>query len=140
MTRTSRHDFLNRNAPRVKRVKLNHTFKKQWAEQKAREIKKQLIAAGHLTDPATARPKYDYHWGIENRVGGVVQANTKGEARARIKTVLGLKKSDTLPAVIKIVRVIPSASASASVAACQIGGVPAGSDGGNVPANVGSTD
>jgi hypothetical protein len=85
-----------------------------------REIKRRLIASGQMTDPRLAPPRYEWHWSVGGNKGGVVQANTKGEARARIKEALGLRKKDTFPSVIKIVRVTPNADTQASLAACEI--------------------
>lgn len=85
-----------------------------------REVKRRLIADGMISDPATQPPKYEWHWELGDR-GGVVLANTRGEARSQIKTDLGI--NTRLPTNITIVRVTPSADSRASVAACSIGAV-----------------
>lgn len=96
-----------------------HT-KREMATGLLREIKRRLIASGQMTDPRLAPPRYEFHWSVGGNKGGVVLANTKGEAKARIKDALRLRKKDKLPSVIQIVRVTPNADTSAQLAACEI--------------------
>lgn len=92
----------------------------QVMEKLRRELKRRLIADGHVSDPSKAPPKYEYHWATEN-VGGIVQANTTGEGRAAIKRALGVAK---LPKNIRIIRVVPDADQRERLATCQIGPTP----------------
>jgi hypothetical protein len=102
-------------------VRRRPATKRKMAAGLLRELKRRLIASGQMSDPSLAPPKYEWHWAIGDRnQGGVVEANTKGEARALIKGALGLRKKDTLPSVIKIVRVTPDADTQAQLAACEI--------------------
>lgn len=65
-----------------------------------RQMKRHLIRDGKIQDPATARPRFEWHWCTpEGSVGGSVSANTKGEARALVKKELGIKKNRRLPKV-----------------------------------------
>lgn len=95
--------------------------KKTFADAMAmirRTVKRAAIAAGHIEDPATKRPKWDWHWslptylhnylGDDDCPGGIVAANTKGEARSLIKKALGTKHA--LPSTIHIIRVAPNAN------------------------------
>lgn len=87
-----------------------------------RHMKRLAIADGHITDPAKLPPKWEWHWGISERgaptaigVGGIVRANTKGEARALIKRELGCKPKERLPHCIQIVRVKPNANPTRAI-------------------------
>jgi hypothetical protein len=78
------------------------------AELVAREVKRRLIAQGIMSDPSKREPKFEFHWQTASgQIGGIEKANTKGEARARIKASLGVK---TMPAGIQIVRITPGAN------------------------------
>ncbi len=121
MSRTLRRDIV-RGTPLPKKTK------KEMAAQMAREIKRRLIKHGLVTDPSLNPPKYEFHWALGQRGGGIVKANTAGEGRGLIKAALGLRSKDTLPSNITIVRVTPSAATSQRVRACEIVPVSAGSD------------
>lgn len=77
-----------------------------------REVKRKLIADGKIVDPSKRAPKYQYHWTIGDRdQGGIVAANTTGEARGLIKKQIGIKRG-RLPQCIKIVRIPNDATSS----------------------------
>jgi hypothetical protein len=81
------------------------TTKKDRFKRFYREVRRRLIADGKIVDPSKNPPKYQYHWTVGDRdEGGIVYANTTGEARGLIKKWLGIKKG-RLPEVIKIVRI-----------------------------------
>lgn len=113
MSRRTQHETIRQPRRRP------HT-KREMAAGLFREVKRRLIASGQMSDPSLAPPKYDWHWCISGNRGGIVSANTKGEAKALIKEALGLRKKDTLPSVIKIVRVSPDANTQSELGACQI--------------------
>lgn len=122
MSRTMRHDI-------VRGTGLPKKTKREMAKAMAIEIRRRLIAAGVVSNPALAGPKYEWHWETATgAVGGIQEANTKGEARSQIKAALGLKSSDTLPHGIRIVRVTPSAATSQLPRTYQNSPEPAGSD------------
>jgi hypothetical protein len=100
MSRSTRHEIRPATAGRRK------VTKREAAALLAREIKRRLISAGQMLNPALAGPKFTFAWSVGDSrgVGGMVDANTTGEARALIKKRLGLKKRDTLPHVVKIER------------------------------------
>ncbi len=76
-----------------------------------REVKRKLIADGKIADPSKREKKFQYHWTIGTRdEGGIVLADTTGEARGLIKKQLGIKKG-RLPECITFVR-IPNDSTS----------------------------
>lgn len=80
-----------------------------------------MIAAGEVIDPSKAEPRFEWHWHSPVAdVTGVVKANTRGEARSRIKGKLGISAQGRLPTDVAIVRVIPNADSAARLAACQI--------------------
>ena len=59
-----------------------------------REIKRRLVAEGHIVDPAK-RVKPEWHWALKisapgNLRGGVVNADNRSEAKAAIKKQLGV--------------------------------------------------
>jgi len=91
-----------------------------------REVKRRLIADGKIVDPSKHPPKYQYHWTVGDRdQGGIVCANTTGEARGLIKKQIGIKKG-RLPQCIKIVRILNDASTSTSDLPFCIEQVPSG--------------
>lgn len=101
MSRMERRDYLLTKSPRPRKF-----TKREMAAKLFREIKRRLIADGKVTDPASAPPKYRYHWGLgmNSSVGGIVEANTAGEARSIIKSALNLRPKDRLPKVVVMVR------------------------------------
>lgn len=113
MSRTDRSQFIaSRTAPR-KRSKVELGLKL------LREIKRRMKASGDLV---TGVCKYQFHWQVgDTNAGGVVYANTKGEARAQIKLLLGIRDKRRLPSVIRIIRVENNADIDERVAACEIG-------------------
>lgn len=91
-----------------------------------REVKRRLIKDGKIDDPSKRPPKYQYHWTVGDRdQGGIVVANTMGEARGLIKKQIGIKKG-RLPQCIKIVRIINDSSPSAESLPFSIEQVPSG--------------
>ncbi len=77
-----------------------------------REVKRRLIKDGKIVDPSKNPPKYQYHWTVGDRdQGGIVVANTMGEARGLIKKQIGIKRG-RLPQCITIVRIINDSSSS----------------------------
>jgi hypothetical protein len=113
MSRSQRKDVPNRDRP----AKITKT---ELQGRLYRKVKRRLIADGLISDPSKARPKFDWHWAVNGEVGGVIEANTRSEARARIKEQLMVGK---LPDGLQIVKVIPNADSAKRVAACQIGPV-----------------
>ena len=69
-----------------------------------RAIKRANKAAGH----ATAKQPSSWKWDIGTENGGVVEAHTKSEARALIKSSIGLTKKERLPVEILIFKVVRS--------------------------------
>ncbi len=91
-----------------------------------REVKRRLIKDGKIDDPSKRPPKYQYHWTVGDRdQGGIVVANTMGEARGLIKKQIGIKRG-RLPQCIKIVRIINDSSSSPSDVPFSIEQVPSG--------------
>lgn len=72
-----------------------------------RQIKREAIADGVILDPRLNPPRFEWHWELDGR-NGIVQANTRSEARGLIKKALGLK--DRLPVHASIVKVDPDAN------------------------------
>ena len=57
---------------------------------KVKRLMKRRMAADGVLDKSDDRPRFDWQWSNDaGTVGGTVQANTRGEARAQIKKVLG---------------------------------------------------
>lgn len=53
------------------------------------------------------RPKFQFHWHMpDGMTGGLVWANTTGEARAQIKKNLGIGSHGRLPSSVSIIRSI----------------------------------
>jgi hypothetical protein len=95
-----------------------------------RQIKRKAIADGVIVDPAQRPPRCKWAWELpagaisatfnmkdgelhsvtENPTGGIVDADTRSEARGLIKSKLGLRKKDRLPIGITIIKVEGSAS------------------------------
>ena len=94
-----------------------------------RQIKRKAIADGLIVDPAKRPPRCKWAWELpaaktvtfnmeegtllgvkENPTGGIVDADTRSEARSLIKSKLGLRKKDRLPVGITIIEVEGSAS------------------------------
>jgi len=93
-----------------------------------REVRRRLIADGKIVDPSKNPPKWQYHWTVGDRdQGGIVCANTTGEARGLIKKQIGIKKG-RLPNCIKIVRIPNDASTSPVDQPFHIGQIPTGAD------------
>jgi hypothetical protein len=84
--------------------------RKEFLVKVQREMKRRMIADGVIEDPRTKRPKFDWHWSIGETTGGIVQANTRGEARAQIKHRLKLHR---LPVGITIIKIAPNANSPA---------------------------
>jgi hypothetical protein len=95
-----------------------------------RQIKRKAIADGVIYDPAQRPPRHKWAWQLspgtisatfnmkdgelhsvtENPTGGIVDADTRSEARSLIKAKLGLRRKDRLPVGITIIKVEGSAS------------------------------
>jgi len=76
-----------------------------------REIKRKAVADCVILDPSKRPPRFEWQWeyGVQN---GVVQADTRSQARSLIKTQLNLRKNQRLPFGISIVKGIPDNSGS----------------------------
>lgn len=90
---------------------------KEFMAMANREAKRRMIADGIIEDPSRKEPKFQFHWEATvthvGSTGGIVKANTRGEARALIKKELGLSKNASLNKyILKIVRV-PNAATPA---------------------------
>lgn len=115
---------------RIEHIAGHMTSTKQTKKEKLaflfREVKRRLIKDGKIDDPSKRPPKYQYHWTVGDRdQGGIVAANTMGEARGLIKKQIGIKKG-RLPQCIKIVRIINDSSSSADALPFSIEQVPSG--------------
>ena len=73
-----------------------------------RQIKRKAITDGVILDPRNNPPRFEWHWELDGQ-SGIVQANTRGEARGLIKQNVGLTKKDRLPVHVTIVKVDPDA-------------------------------
>lgn len=103
MSRMTRHDLVRTSRPTRTRKKVT--------EFARRELKRQVVAHGLLPNPAEQPPKYRWSWKWDS-CGGVVEANTRGEARARIKQKLDLPKRARLPKELQIERLCNAPSTS----------------------------
>ena len=73
-----------------------------------RQIKRKAVADGLIVDPAERPPRHQWAWQHHNNEGpvnGVVEANTRSEARSLIKTKLGIPKKCRLPIDTTIIEV-----------------------------------
>jgi hypothetical protein len=68
-----------------------------------RQMKRKMIADGVIVDPRNAPPKYQWEWQHDD-TNGVVDANTRGEARALIKKAMFLSPNKRLPMGVQITR------------------------------------
>jgi hypothetical protein len=118
--RRTRKEFLDSIPHRPRKTNFNEVL-----GLVKRQIKRKAIADGLIVDPATRPPRYQWAWEIPktatfnvedgkllsvNETSGIVEANTKGEARSLIKSQLGLRKKDRLPLAIVVTKVERSAS------------------------------
>ncbi len=76
-----------------------------------REIKRKAVADGVIVDPSKRPPRHEWWWEF-GRQNGVVQADTRSQARSLIKTKLNLRKNQRLPAGTFIVKCVPDKSGS----------------------------
>lgn len=71
-----------------------------------RQIKRKAIADGLIVDPANRPPRHKWAWEIPlSSSGGIVEADTRSEARGIIKAKLGYSKKHRLPIGITIIKV-----------------------------------
>ncbi|REJ65596.1 MAG: hypothetical protein DWQ31_16790 [Planctomycetota bacterium] len=106
MSRMTRHQFLATKQTR------RRTNRDTAATRLLRQMKRQLVAAGKIEDPVNRPPKYEWRWQLGSDFGheaihGIVQADTRSEARAFIKRELGIPKNRRLPMQITIEKVPP---------------------------------
>src|SRR5438105_3742326 len=77
---------------------------------KVKRLMKRRMVADGVIEPTSTRPKFDWQWSNDaGTIGGTVQANTRGEARALIKKELG---RPITPGYIQIEKVIPNADST----------------------------
>lgn len=100
MARMTRHEYY-REAVRPQK---HNPSKMEMAKVVACEIRRRLRAAGVLPQP-TSEGKYKWHWlDRSSDTNGTVSANTRSEARAAIKRILGIRSDGRLPATVEIVK------------------------------------
>lgn len=97
--RLTKHDYTEAHPHRRRKP-----TRRELAMKLFREIRRQMIASGEVPNPATAPPKYEFRWSVGSVTAGKIRANTTGEARARVKALLGLGSSRRLPQSVKIER------------------------------------
>jgi hypothetical protein len=85
----------------MQRRKHKYTYEEVMGYLK-REMKRRMIADGLIIDPRNAPPRYKWEWTYADHKGEV-EANTRGEARSRIKAALGIRKK-RLPLGVIITR------------------------------------
>ena len=94
-----RRPFVNRWGQTTLRKKPRYTEAEKLAYIN-RLIKRSNKAAGYDTD----KPMKVWQYDVEGKTG-VVEAHTKGEARALIKKELGYKKKERLPVGVKVEKI-----------------------------------
>ncbi len=72
-------------------------------EMLKRQIKRKAIADGLIVDPAKRPPRFSWAWEFAGQ-SGIVEADSRSDARGLIKTKLGITKKDRLPVNTTITR------------------------------------
>jgi hypothetical protein len=67
--------------------------------QLTRAIRRDMIAKGEIPDPQKREPRWKFDW-TYGKITGTVYADTRSEARSKIKKSLGIKKR--LPIEVEI--------------------------------------
>lgn len=110
MGRMSGFEWMERQSPITRPRKLSK------AEAEAiinRHVKRVARIQGYI-DPS--KPKYTWAWSFQGQ-DGVVEANTRGEAKALIKELLGVPSSHRLPVGVAVRRLEENTGRSLTVSA-----------------------